>query len=123
MSLLDCQAKHTQLAIRSLTPEHPAGGSRTIDAPREVVLVVEKAQHPPVDAHVVAQDLAAAKVELAIERTKAQILAPVEPLHLETQKNPSSLTYSLQIERKYKKLHQNDEALGNPSLYSLHIAL
>lgn len=99
MSPLDCPAQHTQLAVGLPTLENLVEDSQTIDAPREVALAVEKAQLPPVDVHVVVQDLMAEEVESATEIMKTPTLAPIEALHLETQKKPSNSTYSTQSER------------------------
>ena len=57
--------------------------------------MVEKAQPLLVDVPVVEQDLMAENVDLAVEIKETHTQALVEVFHLETQKKPSNLTYSL----------------------------
>jgi hypothetical protein len=73
--------------------EHLVEGSRAIAAPREVVSADEKVQLRLVDARVAMQGSMAKEVDPVVEIMKAQILDPVEVLHLETRKKPSSSTY------------------------------
>ena len=71
-------------------------------------------------AHVTMLDPLAEETRLATATMKTQILAPVEILHLETQKKPSSLTYYI-AKSKMKKTISNMMKLS--SVAPLYISL
>jgi len=74
-------------------PKYHVEDSYTIIALYKVILVVEMAQLHLLAAHVAMENSMAIEVDPAIAIKRIQIHAPIEILHLETQKNPSCLTY------------------------------